>query len=248
MEEICIQANGGILILPLPGRSSRKQRAEGQIRKIGRWLNSQRQFYKQGKMGPERLKKLAEELGANWHLTQDIWQKKFPTYKDFVEITGMQPEQDTIHQRIAIGYWVTNSVRPRKAELTPEWIQRFDDLGFEWEPPSRTIESKSNCKSNWKKFFHAYEDFVKKFGKQALSEFTRHKGLRIGKWIYKEVIPHKDSLSEEQIMQLEGMGIDWEAPTKMAKILERLREKRIRPKTQKSGGSEIRIRVEAKDN
>ncbi len=158
---------------------------------------------------------------------------------------GKQPLSEfTRHGGIAIGCWVINTVRPRKAELTPEWIQRFDDLGFEWEPPSRTIESKSN----WKKFFHAYEDFVKKFGKQPLSEFTRHKGLRIGKWLYHEVIPNKSRLLEEQIKQLEAMGINWEAARIAEEILERLRERRIKPKTQRAGGSEISIRVEAKDN
>jgi len=61
-------------------------------------------------------------------------------------------------------------------------------------------------KVRWDKHFEAYKEYVKKTGQQPPWSFTRHKGVPIGKWLYREIFPNKISLSTEQIRLLEELS------------------------------------------
>jgi hypothetical protein len=67
-------------------------------------------------------------------------------------------------------------------------------------------------KARWDNHFEAYQDYVKKNGHQPPWKFTRHKGVSIGKWLYREILPKKGSLSPEQVKLLEELGLDWDLP------------------------------------
>jgi len=215
-DEFYIEPIDGIFAPP--GAPSLQQITEGKTLKIGNWLAHQRRFYKQGKMRPDRIKKMEEVLEIIWEPTKNKWDKKFAVYKDYVETTGEQPQRRTKHQGIAIGNWISNTVRSQKSKLTPEWVQCFDELGMIWKkrkPTERTTE-KTHLPIpvlwHWK--YKVYKDYIEKTGQQPPTEFTRHKDIAIGSWLYKEVIPNKDRLSEEQINKLEAMGINWESTKK----------------------------------
>ncbi len=64
-------------------------------------------------------------------------------------------------------------------------------------------------KAHWNKYFEAYKDYVQTMGQQPSWTFTRHKGVAIGKWLYREILPKKGSLSPEQVTLLEELGLDW---------------------------------------
>ena len=64
-------------------------------------------------------------------------------------------------------------------------------------------------KVRWDKHFEAYKEYVKKTGQQPPWKFTYHQGMPIGKWLYREITPRKNSLSVEQIRLLEELGLDW---------------------------------------
>ncbi len=61
----------------------------------------------------------------------------------------------------------------------------------------------------WEKHFEAYKEYVKKTGQQPPWNFTRHKGVSIGKWLYKEIIPNRNYLSDEQIKLLKDLGFSF---------------------------------------
>ena len=213
-DEFFIEAMDGIILNPQIGQPSLQQRIGGEALKIGDWLTHQRRYYREGKMPQDRIRKMEEVLEIIWEPTKNKWDKNFAAYENYVENTGMQPQRRTKHQGIAIGNWISNNVRQNKYNLTPEWIQRFDELGMIWKKEKVEIPENPFLPFFllWDLKYKVYKDYVDKTGQQPSSVATRHKGHRIGKWLYKEIIPHKDKLSKEQIKQLEETGVNWESP------------------------------------
>lgn len=64
-------------------------------------------------------------------------------------------------------------------------------------------------KARWDKHFEAYKEYVEKTGQQPPWKFTRYKGVSIGKWLYREILPRKNYLSIEQKSLLDELGLDW---------------------------------------
>lgn len=195
--------------------------AGGKSLKIGNWLTHQRRFYKQGKLLPDRVRKIEEVLGKIWEPQKVHWDKKFAAYKDYVEKTGKQPQKKTKHQGLAIGYWVTNTVRPRKEKLTAEWVKRFDDLGFEWNLRKvnnkikvNTINKVNNKKQSeeqlleYQKKSKLTAEWVKRLDKPDLwSLFIKQKSM--GNDIYNPTKNHSATKSSDPIVA-SSAEIEWD--------------------------------------
>jgi len=72
-----------------------------------------------------------------------------------------------------------------------------------------TLQEAARSKAQWDKYFEGYKDYVQTTGQQPPWSYTRHKRVSIGKWLYREILPKKNTLSPEQIKLLEELGLDW---------------------------------------
>jgi len=177
----------------------------GKLLKVGNWLTHQRQMYKKGALPQNQIELFEKTLGPVWDPQGERWERNFAVYKDYVEKTGNQPQKKTKHLGIAIGNWLTNTVRPKRNKLSVEQIQRLDALGMVWESKG----GKRSPSEKWERHFAVYKDYVEKNDQQPPWRWTYHKGVLIGKWLENDVRPNKDKLSSEQVRQLEALGIDW---------------------------------------
>ena len=101
--------------------------------KIGVWLANQRRLFRKGSLSEDRKLAINNLLGDVLTPRQRSEERNFKAYKDYVEKTGKQPERRTIHNGIAIGNWLINTIRPRKDKLPTELVEKLDVLGFVWE-------------------------------------------------------------------------------------------------------------------
>jgi superfamily II DNA or RNA helicase len=101
--------------------------------KIGVWLNHQRRLFQKGSLREDRKIGINNLLGDVLDPKRRRGEQNFKAYKDYVEKTGKQPEKRTIHNGIAIGSWLINTIRPQKNKLPTELVEKLDALGIVWE-------------------------------------------------------------------------------------------------------------------
>ena len=104
---------------------------EGVKFNLGIWVRRQRERYKEGKMDPERERRL-RELGLKWKPFDEKWEKKFRLLADFREVHGhcMVP-QDCEVQDIKLGHWVNKQrKRYKEGNIDPEREWQLRELGF----------------------------------------------------------------------------------------------------------------------
>lgn len=102
--------------------------------KIGQWLTHQRRFFREGHLRDDRKQALEKFLGDVLDPKRTRWERNLAALKDYLANTGKWPERRTIHNGVAIGNWLTNTIRPNKKKLPADLIQRLDELGVRWEP------------------------------------------------------------------------------------------------------------------
>lgn len=101
--------------------------------KIGIWLNHQRRLFRQDSLRDDRRAAIQNLLGDILDPKRSKWERNFKAYKDYVEKVGKQPERRTVHNGVAIGNWLCNSIRPQKERLPPEQVEQLSALGVVWD-------------------------------------------------------------------------------------------------------------------
>jgi hypothetical protein len=116
------------------------QRREGHCRvlpkhqennlKLGIWVTHQRQT--RDSLSPDQVQ-LLNELGFSWDPRDEAWEANFAALEKFhareghSRVANKHQEED-----LKLGFWVSNQ-RKRKDTLSPERIQRLNQLGFIWD-------------------------------------------------------------------------------------------------------------------
>jgi len=101
--------------------------------KIGFWLTQQRRLFKKCQLREDRKQTLENLLGNVLDPMRARLERNLAAYKYYVEKTGKQPERRTVHEGVAIGNWLINSIRPNKDKLPAELVEKLNALGFLWE-------------------------------------------------------------------------------------------------------------------
>ena len=108
---------------------------------LAKWVYNQRTLHKKGKLSAERVKKL-HSLGFNWGTTRGTpasWDERL---EELMSYTAEHGHCNPPRSHESLGEWVRNQrVARRKDKLSPDRIQRLDDLGFNWGAARRTPAS-----------------------------------------------------------------------------------------------------------
>jgi superfamily II DNA or RNA helicase len=171
--------------------------------KIGVWLSHQRKRFRKGILREDRKQALLELLGDVLDPRQNRWERNFAALRDFMEKTGKQPQNRTIHNGVAIGNWLSNTKRPNKIKLTSDQVSQLEALGISFVPtPERTRSS------NWDRNFAALKEFVKSKGKLP-SKYERWYSVNVGSWLAEKIVPQRNKLTPEQVSELEALGVSF---------------------------------------
>ena len=174
-------------------------------RKIGVWMNTQRQNKKKGKLSQERIQALERIYGWVWDADEE-WNKNCEILKEYVDNYNQLPKRSTVYKGRKIGNWMTKQRQDKKkAKLSQEKIQALENTPhWLWDPYDE--EWNKNCEI-LKEYVDNYNELPKRS--------TEYKGRKIGSWMktqrqYKK----KGKLSQEKIQALERIsGWTWKDPS-----------------------------------
>ena len=165
---------------------------------LGRWVHTQRQERKRGKLSQERIGRL-DQLGFTWSRHQAAWEEQFDELTAFQQQHGHCNVSTLSRTHAALGNWVRTQRRQRLlGKLSQEQVQRLDQLGFTW----------NIAPDQWEQMFAALAKHKRIQGHCRVSLKNR----KLCSWVYTQrIFYRKGKLTEEQIRRLEALGFQWRA-------------------------------------
>ena len=164
---------------------------------LGIWVTSQRK--KKERLTPERIKRL-NDLGFVWDPLTQQWERHFKALAGYkAEFGDCLVPQTFVYEGIQLGTWVANQ-RSKKETLTPERIQRLNDLGFVWDALTQ----------QWEEHFKALVAYKAEFGDCLVPKTLIYRGLNLGSWV-NTLRSVKDKLTPERRQRLNDLGFVWDA-------------------------------------
>ncbi|MBF8276855.1 MAG: helicase [Candidatus Brocadiaceae bacterium] len=178
---------------------------------LGRWQTKRRQDYKNGKLTPDRTKRL-EEIGFKWKFMDEILSKSFARgfqetlkYKALFD-TSNAPYSYVTQGGFKLGQW-QNSIRQKYKEnkLSPDKVNRLEEIGFKWAIIENIIHEA------WERGFTETLKYKEQFSNSnAPQSYKTPEGYRLGQWqdvqrqLYK-----KEDLVSGKVEKLEEIGFKW---------------------------------------
>ena len=163
--------------------------------KLGSWVRNQRS--RKNGLTPDQLRRLYS-LGFSWDPITEQWEEAFAALQTFHKRKGhcRVPVKYQVDES-KLGVWVSTQ-RLRKDRLTPDRLNRLNELGFSWDPHAE----------QWEEGFAALEGFKHREGHACPRITHQEAGLNLGTWIVAQR-KKKDRLSGEQIARLNSLGFVW---------------------------------------
>ena len=175
---------------------------------LGTWIINQRMKYKNKKLTQEQIKQL-ETIGMVWNPFGKKWNMGFEYAKAYYELNGNihVPEGFLTEDGYNLGNWVKTQRRNyKKNELLPEQIEKLESIEMIWK--AGKSKSEQLTWDEWYELARAY--YEEKGDLHVPSKYTTKDGYGLGKWIITQREKYKcDKLTQEQMEQLESIGMKW---------------------------------------
>jgi superfamily II DNA or RNA helicase len=171
---------------------------------LGIWQRNQRKSYRQGKIPPERIKRL-EEIGFTWNKYEEQFEEGFHETLLYKNRTGNPnaPNKHKTPEGFQLGHWQgTQRKSYKKGKLSPDRIRHFEEIGFTWE----------RLEERFEKGFQEILLHKERTGNPNVpNSFKTTEGYRLGLWqLHQRGRYKKGKLSPDRIKRLEEMGFTWE--------------------------------------
>jgi superfamily II DNA or RNA helicase len=158
---------------------------------LGQWVKIQRGLFGNGRLEPERQRRLEELPGWTWDPRADQWEEGFSQLKDYVEEHGdARVPRSHVVNGYQLGNWVV-AQRSKNAQgrLDPERQRRLEELpGWSWNTRA----------DQWEEGFSRLRDYVEAHGDALVSASYTVDGYRLGMWIV-----HQRTLHGEGALEIE---------------------------------------------
>jgi hypothetical protein len=163
---------------------------------LGLWLNRQRS--KKDELPLERIQRL-DNLGFVWDPRIHRWEENFKALVAYkAEFGDCLVPATRSYQGFKLGSWVNRQRFYVEKRLTPERIQRLNDLGFVWDPHIQL----------WEESFTALAAYKAEFGDCLVPKKLSYQGFKLGSWVATQRTK-KATLSPERIRRLDDLGFVW---------------------------------------
>ena len=102
--------------------------------KLGDWLHTQKDLYRQGKLSEEKVKKL-KCLNINILINNNtVWNDKYELLKEFINKNNRLPKSVETYKDIRLGSWLNNQKHfYKKGKLSEEKVQKLESLGVKFD-------------------------------------------------------------------------------------------------------------------
>ncbi|MDB4071343.1 Helicase associated domain protein [Amylibacter sp.] len=163
---------------------------------LGNWVLTTRRD--KVNLTPERIARL-NEIGFSWDPLTEQWEESFAKLQQYKEREGNcfvhNAHKEDGH---SLGTWVI-SQRVNKDKLTPERLERLNDIGFIWD---LAIEY-------WETNFNKLKEYFLREGHTRVPRNFKEDGISLGSWVSQRR-NHKEDLSSEQIKRLNELNFIWD--------------------------------------
>ncbi|MGI5451419.1 Helicase associated domain protein [Streptomyces sp. CA-243310] len=172
--------------------------------KLGVWIVNLRERIDQ--ITPQNralLDALDPDWAAPWPLA---WRRGYQAARAHQaahgSLTGVLRTHKT-ESGLMLGEWLLAQARTRQ-KLTPEQIQRLDDIGIDWNPPSPHEVA-------WHKGLAAARAYLAEFGNLEVPQsYCDRQGFKLGTWINNQrQRRRRDGLSPERVQILNTLMMRW---------------------------------------
>ena len=110
-----------------PGGAERRPSAE-----LKRWMLTQRQFRKQGRLSAERQQRL-DSIGFDWEPFASQWERMFASLRDYHAQNQHCRVPLSWRENPRLGHWVGVQRRQEKlGRLPADRVAKLDTIGFDW--------------------------------------------------------------------------------------------------------------------
>jgi superfamily II DNA or RNA helicase len=172
-----------------------------QDKRVGRWVNTQRQHKKKNKLSSERIDKL-NSIGFMWSLKKGDWEQQFKEYKLFSEkYNGKTTEASKNKSEKLLKVWASRQrIAYKKKELSQDRISKLNSINFIWEPND----------FSWFESFNAYKKFKEDFEKEPSSISQKDHEKRLGIWVLNQRLRYKlKRIPKDRLDKLKAIGFHW---------------------------------------
>lgn len=198
------------------------------------WVVSQRVYYRKGSLRYARQKRL-ESIGFDWNpsthgLTPTvdrgqgaamIWEQRFEQLRAFQERNGHTRVLSHRGEDRELGGWVVRQRSMyRRGKLRKDYVQRLDEMGFDWKPIGRLAQNSNTERPASDKFNARIAEF------RSFHLLNGHCDVptkypanpKLGNWVSNmRSLRKKGLLSPDRIMELDALGFNWVSSTSEAR-------------------------------
>ena len=167
--------------------------------KIGIWVDTQRQNYKNGKLSQDRIDLLEKIPGWIWDINEYQWQEGYKNLRVYIKKYKFIPPQRYVSDEgYNLGAWV-NSQRfnYKKGILSPGkiiFLEKF--LEWSWDP----------FEDIWKQGYGYLKDYVIAHKKICFLDYMTRDGFNLGRWINTQRQAYKkEKLDQNKVSLLENL-------------------------------------------
>jgi hypothetical protein len=179
---------------------------------LGSWMTTQRQFYKQNKLNPERIQKL-ESIQFDWDPMNSKWEEMLSRLKTYREKHGncLVPNKWTNDPELA--NWVrTQKSFKRSQRLSESRRKKLDAIQFEWQT-ARAEVKKSPAKApkaGWYTMLEELRAYRAERGNCLVPQkWAKNKPL--ADWVsWQRVARKRGLLGQHQVEELTALSFDWD--------------------------------------
>ncbi|MBR5507190.1 MAG: helicase associated domain-containing protein, partial [Clostridia bacterium] len=172
--------------------------------KLGAWISTQRNKYRNGKLSKNQIKRL-EELQIDWTPTENSWMITYNEAKKyFLEYGNLfVPTSYITSAGINLGLWIRNQrTKYRKGLLSEDQIDLLEKCNMCWQVTE-------------KKWFEGYGYALRYFQTHndinISNDYKTENGYNLGSWLSSNrKAYHSGKLSDERIRKLEDLGFSWD--------------------------------------
>lgn len=174
------------------------------LKKIKRWLSTQKHLYVTGELDSDRTNKLFQ-LGINLEiLEKKTWNDSYEYAKKYYEKYGNISISTSYicEDGYRLGQWINNVKNAyRSGKLEQEKIELLEKLDIVWD----------RNPSEWDIYFDKAKNYYKEYGDLNIEKsYVTEDGYKLGQWLYRQKLNRNSNfLSNEKINRLESIGIEW---------------------------------------
>jgi len=157
-----------------------------------KWVRTQRQAYKKGRLEPWKIEKL-NAIGFEWNPWLSHWKENFEVLKTYHQENGCC---NTAFNTPIKG-WLTQQRQAYKKGRLESWkIEKLNGLGIYWDPLGK----------RWQHFFDQLQEHKQKYGDFKFIDKTSY----LYAWILKQRNFYKKGCLEDSRKELlDSLGFNW---------------------------------------